>query len=97
MTTSPPEPSSPDPSGDGIPDFIPDDFAVGAAPKEATAEERAAKAARIARENDRLKKAGQIADGSGKPAYRRASKVAPWVGIGAVVAVVIIVVALLAG
>ena len=96
MTTSPPD----DPGtgeGDQIPDFIPDDFAIDAAPKELTAEERVAKAARIARENDRLKKAGQIADGSGKPVYRRASKVAPWVGIGAAVAIVIIVVALMAG
>ena len=94
MTTSPPE----DPGiGGEVPDFIPDDLAIDAAPKEPTAEERVAKAARIARENDRLKKAGQIADGSGKPAYRRASKVAPWVGIGAAVAIVILVVALLAG
>lgn len=92
MTASPP-----DPSGDQVPDFIPEDFCVDAAPKEATAEERAAKAARIARENDRLRKAGQIADGSGKPAYRRGSKVAPWVAIGAAVAVVIVLVALLAG
>lgn len=92
MTSSPP-----DPSGEQVPDFIPEDFSLDAAPKEATAEERAAKAARIARENDRLRKAGQIADGSGKPAYRRASKVAPWVGIGAAVAVVIVVIALLAG
>lgn len=96
MTTSPPDEPGHDP-GDAIPDFIPDDFAIDAAPKEPTAEERAAKAARIARENDRLKKAGQIADGSGKPAYRRASKVAPWVGIGAAVAIVIVVVAVLAG
>ncbi len=63
-----------DKPGDEIPDFIPDDFAIDAAPKEPTAEERAAKMARIARENDRLQKAGQIADGSGKPAYRRASQ-----------------------
>ena len=96
MTTSPPEDPRNNP-GDEIPDFIPDDFAIEAAPKEPTAEERAAKAARIAQENDRLKKAGQIADGSGKPVYRRASKVAPWVGIGAAVAIVIIVVALVAG
>lgn len=92
MTSSPP-----DPSGEQVPDFIPEGFSLDAAPKEATAEERAAKAARIARENDRLRQAGQIADGSGKPAYRRASKVAPWVGIGAAVAVVIVVIALLAG
>lgn len=94
MTTSPPD--GPDFDED-IPDFIPDDFTVDAAPKEATAEERAAKAARIARENDRLKRSGQIADGSGKPVYQRASKVAPLVAIGAAVAIVIILVALFAG
>ena len=65
MTTSPPEDSRNNP-GDEIPDFIPDDFAIDAAPKEPTAEERAAKAARIAQENDRLKQAGQIAVGTGK-------------------------------
>ncbi|MGA0209000.1 MAG: hypothetical protein ACO3LZ_03680 [Candidatus Nanopelagicales bacterium] len=93
MTTSPPD--GPD-SSEEIPDFIPDDFVIDAALKEPTAEERATKAARIARENDRLRKAGQIADGSGKPVYRRASKLAPWVGIGAVVAIVIVVIALVA-
>lgn len=96
MTTSPPEDPGNGPANE-IPDFIPDDFTIDAAPKEPTAQERVEKAARIARENDRLRKAGQIADGSGKPAYRRASKVAPWVGIGAAVAIVIVVVALLAG
>ncbi len=96
MTTSPPEDPDNGPAGE-IPDFVPDDLTIEAAPKEPTAQERAAKAARIARENDRLRKAGQIADGSGKPAYRRSSKVAPWVGIGAAVAIVIVVVALLAG
>lgn len=85
------------PNGEQVPDFIPDDFSLDAAPKEATAEERAAKAARIARENDRLRKAGQIADGSGKPAYRRASKVAPWIGIGACVAIAIVLIAVFAG
>lgn len=91
--TAPP----PDPSGNEIPDFVPEDLSVDAGPKEATAEERAAKAARIARENDRLRQSGLIADGSGKPAYRRRSKVAPWIGIGAAVAVVILLIALLAG
>lgn len=96
MTTSPPEDPRNNP-GDEIPDFIPDDFAIDSAPKEPTAEERAAKAARIARENDRLRKAGQIADGSGKPVYRRASRLVPWVAIGAAVAIVILVVAFVAG
>ena len=96
MTTSPPE----DP-GDGvsgaIPDFIPEDLAIDGAPKEPTAQARAEKVARIARENDRLRKAGQIADGSGKPAFGRSTKVAPWVAIGAAVAIVIVALALIAG
>lgn len=83
-----------------IPDFIPDSLPseefLTSGPKEPSADERAAKAARIARENDRLRKAGQISDGSGKPAYRRTTKVAPWVGIGAAIAVLVLVVALLA-
>lgn len=86
--------STPDPE---IPDFIPDDAFTSGAPKEPSASERAEKAARIARENDRLRRAGQIADGSGKPVYQRRSKLAPWIGIGAAVAIVIVVVALLAG
>lgn len=96
MTTSPPENNGDDDLPD-IPDFIPEEGFLATGPKEASAEERAAQAARIASGNDRLRAAGQIADGTGKPAYRRASKVAPWVGIGAAVAVLIVVVALLSG
>jgi len=95
MTASPPEPNGDDVPE--IPDFIPDEGFVAAGPKEPSAEERAAKAARIARGNDRLRAAGQISDGSGKPVYRRTSKVAPWIGIGAAVAVLIVVIAILAG
>lgn len=87
--------SSPDPE---IPDFVPDDaFTSSSGPREPSAQERADTAARIARENDRLRRAGQIADGTGKPLYRRSSKIAPWVGIGAAVAVVIVLLAVLAG
>lgn len=95
MTASPPEPGDDDVPE--IPDFIPDEGFLASGPREASAEERAAQAARIASGNDRLRAAGQISDGTGKPAYRRASKVAPWIGIGAAVAVLIVVVALLAG
>jgi len=87
--------SSPDPE---IPDFIPDDaFTCSSGPREPSAAERAEKAARIAKENDRLRKAGLISDGTGKPVYQRSKTLAPWVGIGAAVAVVIVIVALLAG
>ena len=95
MTTSPPEPSGDDDVPD-IPDFIPDEGFLAAGPREPSAEERAQKAARIARENDRLRRAGEISDGTGKPVYRRRSRLAPWIGIGAAVAVLIVVVALLA-
>ncbi len=73
MTTSPPEPNGdefPD-----VPDFIDEDEFLTAAPKEGTADERAAQAARIAQGNDRLRQAGEISDGSGKPVYRRSGKV----------------------
>ena len=96
MTASPPEPSGDDDLPE-IPDFIPDEGFLATGPKDPSAEERVAQAARIARGNDRLRAAGQISDGTGKPAYRRASKVAPWVGIGVAVAVLIVVVAILAG
>ena len=96
MTSSPPEPDGNDDVPE-IPDFIPDEGFAASGPKEPSAEERAAQAARIARGNDRLRAAGQISDGTGKPAYRRGSKVAPWIGIGAAVAVLIVVIAVLAG
>jgi len=95
MTTSPSEPGGDDDLPD-IPDFIPDEGFLAAGPKEPSAEERAQKAARIARENDRLRRAGEISDGTGKPVYQRRSRLAPWIGIGAAVAVLIVVVALLA-
>ena len=53
MTTSRPEPNGdefPD-----VPDFIDEDEFLTAAPKEGTADERAAQAARIAQGNDRLR------------------------------------------
>ena len=93
MTTSPPEPNGdefPD-----VPDFIDEDEFLTAAPKEGTADERAAQAARIAQGNDRLRQAGEIADGSGKPVYRRSGKVVPWIGIGTAIAVLVVVVVLL--
>lgn len=72
-----------------------EDFVAGA-PTEASAEERIAQAQRIARANDRLRAQGEISDGTGKPAYRRLRRSAPWIVIGAIAAGVIVVVALLA-
>jgi hypothetical protein len=75
--------------------ILDEDFVSGA-PTEASAEERIAQARRIARANDRLRAEGEISDGTGKPAYRRLRRSAPWIVIGAIVGGVIVVVALLA-
>ena len=71
-----------------------EDFVAGG-PKESTADERIARAQRIARSNDRLQAAGEISDGSGKPRYSRARRSAPWIAIGAVVAIAIVVIVLI--
>ena len=84
--------SSPDPV-DPFDDIVLDESFVAGGPKEAAADERIEQAARIARSNDRLRAAGEIADGSGKPGLRRRSL--PWIAIGAVVAVAIVVVVLI--
>ena len=84
--------SEPDPFDDLVLD---EDFVAGGV-AEAAADERIRKARRIAQSNDRLKASGEIADGSGKPRYHRVRKSAPWIAIGAVVAVAIVVVVLLA-
>ena len=63
-------------------------------PKEASAEERMAQASRIARGNEQLKRQGEISDGVGKPKYGRVRKNAPWILIGAVIGVTIVVFAL---
>jgi hypothetical protein len=65
-------------------------------PKEASADERIARSRRIARGNERLKREGEISDGVGKPKYGRMRKSAPWIVIGAVIGVTIVVLAILA-
>lgn len=72
-----------------------EDFVTGGA-AEASAEERIAKAQRIARSNDRLRASGEIADGSGKPRFHRVRKSAPWIAIGIGIGVAIVVIALIA-
>lgn len=64
--------------------------------REDTAEDRIAKAQRIARANDRLRAQGEISDGTGKPAYRRLRRSIPWIVIGAAIAGGIVLVAILA-
>jgi hypothetical protein len=83
--------SEPDPFDDLV---LNEDF-IADGPKEATADERIAKAARIAGANDRLRAEGEIADGSGKPRFQRVRKSAPWIAIGAIVAIAIVVVVLI--
>lgn len=81
---------------DPFDDLVLDEEFVAGGVSEAAAEERIDKARRIARSNDRLKASGEIADGSGKPRYHRVRKSAPWIAIGAVVAVAIVVIVLIA-
>jgi hypothetical protein len=83
--------TEPDPFDELILD---EDFVAGGA-REPAADERIDTARRIARSNDRLKAAGEISDGSGKPRYSRGRRSAPWIAIGAIVAVAIIVVVLI--
>jgi hypothetical protein len=84
--------SEPDPFDELVLD---EDFVAGG-PKEAAADERIEKANRIARSNDRLRASGEIADGSGKPRFHRVRKSAPWIAIGVVIAVTIVVIAIIA-
>ena len=92
LTTSSIPAGEPDP----FDDLVLDESFIAGAPKEDAADERIAKAARIARGNDRLAAAGEIADGSGKPAYGRLRRSTPWIAIGIAAAVAIIAAALLA-
>lgn len=72
-----------------------EDFIAGGA-KEAAAEDRIAKAQRVARANDRLRAEGEISDGTGKPRFHRVRKSVPWIIIGAIAAGAIVVVAIIA-
>ena len=80
---------------DPFDELVLDESFVADGVKEASAEERIEKARRIARENDRLRASGEIADGSGKPRFHRVRKSAPWIAIGAVVAAAIVIVVII--
>lgn len=84
--------SEPDPFDELVLD---EDF-VSSGPREAAADERIAQASRIARSNDRLRASGEIADGSGKPRFHRVRRSAPWIAIGAAIAIGIVVIAVIA-
>jgi hypothetical protein len=85
---------TPPPEDDPFDDLVLDEDFVSGGPREAAAEERIAKAQRIARSNDRLRAEGEIADGSGKPRYSRLRKSTPWILIGVIVSVAIVVIVL---
>lgn len=90
-----PTDSSDDPLEDLDAMVLDEDFIAQGVP-EAAADDRIAQARRIAAANDRLRAEGEIADGTGKPRFQRVRRSAPWIAIGAVAAVVIVVVALVA-
>ena len=83
--------TSPDP----FDEVVLDDTFIAGGRKESSADERIAQANRIGRANNRLKAEGEIADGSGKPRYQRLRKSTPWIVLGAVIGVAIIVVVLI--
>ena len=91
-------PNGPSPD-DAIPDdvdaLVLDDAFVQGGRREPSAEERAAKARRIARANDELRARGEISDGSGKPAFHARARRNRILAIAAVVAIAIVVVVLL--
>jgi hypothetical protein len=66
------------------------------APKEARASERIEQAQRIARGNELLRREGQIADGSGKPAFRAKRTRFPVILVASIVGIGIVVIAMLA-
>jgi hypothetical protein len=77
---------------DPFDELVLDENFVAGGSREPTADERVARMAHIARSNDRLKASGEISDGSGKPRFHRVRRSAPWIVIGAVIAVTIIVI-----
>ena len=79
---------------DPFDELLRDDF-LDRAPREASAEERLAKARRIAAENNRLRAAGEIADGSGKPRFHARRRKSYIIAISAAVAVGIVVLAII--
>lgn len=84
-----------DPSPDDLDGLVLDEDFVQAGRPEPSADERVAKARRIAHANDALRAHGEIADGSGKPVFHRASRRSRVIAISAVVAIAIVVVVLL--
>lgn len=80
---------------DPFDEFVIDENFLKDAPREESAEERMTRMRRIAAENDRLRTAGEIADGAGKPRYSRSTRAISWILIGALAGGAIITAALL--
>ena len=93
MSTEPDPSTGPSEDWDAL--VLDEDFVAGGV-REAAAEERIARMRNIAHGNDRLRAAGEIADGSGKPRFHRVRRSIPWIVLGAVAGAVIVVVAIIA-
>ena len=92
MTSQPRNDSdAPDP----FDELVLDESFLQDAPREESAEERMTRMRRIAQENDRLRQAGEIADGAGKPRYSRTARTVSWILIGSLAGGAIITAALL--
>lgn len=72
-----------------------DEAFIQAGRREPSADERVAKAQRIAREHGRLERAGEIASGTGKPVFRQRRRRNLFLGLAAGVAVLIVLVAVI--
>ena len=88
---SPERSSSNDNAADVDALVLDEDFIRGGR-REATAEERLAQARRIARANDQLRAAGEIADGTGKPGRRPRRSWLVWTAAGVAIGVIVITV-----
>jgi len=80
-------------NGDQDPVF--DEAFIRGGRPEPSAQERADKARRIAQEHERLERAGEIASGTGKPAFRQRQRRSVFLGLAVGLAVLIVVVAVI--
>ena len=72
-----------------------DEAFIQAGRREPSAQERVDKARRIAQEHDRLERAGEIASGTGKPAFRKRRRRSLFLGVAGGLAVLIVLVAVI--
>ena len=86
-----PENTGDRPDDDAFPPALDDDFVRGGH-REPSADERIARAQRIARNNDRLRAAGEIADGTGRPGIRRRRPRTLWIAAAIAAGVIVLAV-----